>query len=105
MAALPYTLALLIPAILLSWWSGNKAGAIAARRKRLDDTVLPISYILTATPYMWLAIMLAWIFASVLGCSRSPAATATRWSPTLSVDVHRGPRLRTGSCRSCRSSS
>lgn len=66
MAALPYTLALLIPAILLSWWAGNKAGAIAARRRILDDTVLPISYILTATPYMWLAIMLGWLFGSVL---------------------------------------
>jgi peptide/nickel transport system permease protein len=67
MAALPYTLALLVPAILLSWWTGNKAGAIAARRRVLDNTLLPIGYILTATPYMWLAIMLAWIFASELG--------------------------------------
>ena len=67
MAALPYTLALLVPAILLSWWTGNKAGALAARRRVLDNTLLPVSYILTSTPYMWLAIMLAWIFASVLG--------------------------------------
>lgn len=67
MAALPYTLALLVPAILLSWWTGNKAGAIAARRRVLDNTLLPIGYVLTATPYMWLAIMLAWIFASELG--------------------------------------
>jgi peptide/nickel transport system permease protein len=67
MAALPYTLALLIPAILLSWWTGNKAGALAARRRVLDNTILPIGYVLTATPYMWLAIMLAWIFASLLG--------------------------------------
>jgi peptide/nickel transport system permease protein len=65
LAALPYTLALLIPAILLSWWTGNKAGAIAARRRLLDNTVLPVGYILTATPYMWLAIMIAWILGSV----------------------------------------
>ncbi len=65
LAALPYTLALLVPAILLSWWTGNKAGAIAARRKVLDNTVLPVGYILTATPYMWLAIMIAWILGSV----------------------------------------
>ncbi len=32
MAAVPYTLALLIPAILLSWWAGNTFGALAARR-------------------------------------------------------------------------
>ena len=64
MGAVPYTLALLIPAILLSWWLGNTFGAMAARRKSLDNTVLPVGYILTATPYMWLAIMLSWIFAS-----------------------------------------
>jgi peptide/nickel transport system permease protein len=63
--ALPYTLALLIPAIVLSWYAGNKVGALAARRKVLDNTVLPLSYALTATPYMWLAILLAWSFAVI----------------------------------------
>jgi peptide/nickel transport system permease protein len=65
MAAVPYTLALLVPAILLSWWAGNKFGALAARRKVLDNAVLPIGYILTATPYMWLAIMIAWVLGTV----------------------------------------
>jgi peptide/nickel transport system permease protein len=67
MRAIPYTLALLIPAILLSWIAGNKFGAYAARRKWLDNTVLPLGYVLTATPYMWLGILLAWWLASVLG--------------------------------------
>ena len=62
--AIPYTLGLLLPAILLSYWAGNKTGALAARRKWLDNTVLPIGYVLTATPYMWLGILLAWLFAS-----------------------------------------
>src|SRR5581483_4221792 len=61
--AVPYTLGLLLPATLLSWYAGNKVGALAARRKVLDNTVLPLSYALTATPYMWLAIMLSWVFA------------------------------------------
>jgi peptide/nickel transport system permease protein len=65
--AVPYTLALLVPAILLSWWAGNKFGALAARRKWLDNTVLPVGYVLTATPYMWLAILLAWLLGSVAG--------------------------------------
>ncbi len=64
MSALPYTLALLVPAILLSFWAGNKVGALAARRKVLDNTVLPASYVFTATPHMWLGIVLAWLFAS-----------------------------------------
>jgi peptide/nickel transport system permease protein len=84
MAALPYTLALLIPAILLSWWTGNKAGALAARRRVLDNTLLPVSYVLTATPYMWLAIMLAWIFASVLGIFPISGGYSYSLEPALS---------------------
>ena len=64
MSALPYTLALLVPAIVLSFWAGNKVGAMAARRKVLDNTVLPASYVLTATPQMWLGIVFVWLFAS-----------------------------------------
>jgi peptide/nickel transport system permease protein len=64
--AVPYTLALLVPAIGLSFWAGNKVGAMAARRKALDDTVLPFSYILTATPQMWLGIVLVWVFATTV---------------------------------------
>lgn len=64
-SALPYTLALLVPAILLAFWGGNKFGAYAARRGWLDSAVLPLGYILTATPYMWLAILLAWLLGTV----------------------------------------
>jgi peptide/nickel transport system permease protein len=63
--AAPYTLGLLIPAILLSWFAGNKVGAMAARRKVLDNSVLPVSYALTATPYQWLALVVAWLFAFI----------------------------------------
>jgi peptide/nickel transport system permease protein len=62
-AAVPYTLALLLPAIVLSYIAGNRVGALAARRKVLDNTVLPVSYLLTATPYMWLALVLAYFLA------------------------------------------
>ena len=61
--AVPYTLGLLVPAILLSWYAGNKVGAMAARRKLLDNTALPLGYALTATPYMWVAILLSWLLA------------------------------------------
>ncbi len=63
--AIPYDIALLIPAILLSWWAGNSFGAFAARSKWLDNTLLPVGYVLTATPYMWLGILLAWLFCIV----------------------------------------
>ncbi|MEW1889342.1 ABC transporter permease [Streptomyces sp. NPDC085659] len=65
--ALPYTLGLMIPAVLLSWFVGNWAGALAARRKVLDNTVLPAGYLLTAMPYMWIAVILAWALGSKAG--------------------------------------
>ncbi|WP_028648392.1 ABC transporter permease [Nocardiopsis sp. CNT312] len=67
MGAIPYTLALLLPAILLSWIVGNRFGAFAARSKILDNSILPVGYILTATPYMWLALLLAWSVGIVAG--------------------------------------
>ena len=66
MPAIPYSLVLTIPAILLAFILGNKLGAAAARKKMLDNRVLPIWYVLTATPYFWLAILLAWFFGTVL---------------------------------------
>ena len=62
-AAIPYTLALLIPAVVLSYIAGNRVGALAARRKVLDNTALPVAYVLTATPYVWLALVLAYVLA------------------------------------------
>lgn len=65
--AVPYTLGLMLPAILLSWIVGNKVGAWAARSKWMDNTILPVGYLLTATPYMWMAILLAWALGIILG--------------------------------------
>jgi peptide/nickel transport system permease protein len=86
LGALPYTLALLVPAILLSFWAGNKVGALAARRKTLDNTVLPVSYVLTATPQMWLGIVLAWVFASTLAIFPVSGAYDFSLQPTWSTE-------------------
>jgi peptide/nickel transport system permease protein len=63
--ALPYTLALLVPAIVLSYLIGNKLGAAAARRRLLDDTVLPAGYLFQAIPYPWLALALPYLLGVV----------------------------------------
>jgi peptide/nickel transport system permease protein len=89
LAALPYTLALLVPAIVLSFWAGNKVGALAARRKVLDNTVLPASYVLTATPQMWLGIVFAWIFASTLAIFPVSGAYSLALQPEWSVEFGR----------------
>ena len=82
--SIPYDIFLLLPAILLSWWAGNKFGAFAARTKRLDNTLLPIGYILTATPYMWLGILLAWAFGIVLDIFPIAGAYSFTMQPHLS---------------------
>lgn len=63
----PYTLGIMIPAILLSFVIGNTVGAMAARSRWLDNVALPVGYLITAMPYMWLAILLAWGFGVALG--------------------------------------
>ncbi len=65
-SALPYSLGILIPSILASWFVGNTLGAIAARRKKLDSVMLPIMYFITGAPYLWLGILLAYFFGVVL---------------------------------------
>jgi peptide/nickel transport system permease protein len=84
--ALPYTLALLVPAIILSFWAGNKLGALAARRKTLDNSVLPVSYVLTATPHMWLGMVLAWVFASTLAILPVSGAYGLAIQPSWSFE-------------------
>ncbi|MFN4268436.1 MAG: ABC transporter permease [Fervidobacterium pennivorans] len=65
-SALPYSLGILIPSILASWFVGNTLGAVAARRKRLDSVMLPVMYFITGAPYLWLGILFAYFFGVVL---------------------------------------
>lgn len=82
--AVPYDIALLIPATLLGWYAGNKFGAFAARSRWLDSTVSPLGYILTATPYMWLGILLAWFLGIVLDILPIAGAYSFDTRPNLS---------------------
>lgn len=84
MKAVPFSICLLVPAILLSFYAGNKFGAFAARTKILDNTVLPLGYILTATPYMWLGILLAWSLGIVAGVFPIAGAYGFNLAPSLS---------------------
>jgi peptide/nickel transport system permease protein len=83
--AIPYDVALLLPTILLGWLAGNRFGAYAARTKHLDNTLLPVGYVLTATPYMWLGILLAWVFSIVLDWFPLAGAYAYNLQPHLSM--------------------
>jgi ABC-type dipeptide/oligopeptide/nickel transport systems, permease components len=84
MRAVPFDILLLLPSILLSWLAGNKFGAYAARSKWLDNTISPLGYVLTATPYMWLGIMLAWFFGVKLHALPFSGAYSYAMMPSLS---------------------
>jgi peptide/nickel transport system permease protein len=84
--AIPYSLLLLVPAILLSWLAGNWFGAFAASSKRLDNTLLPIGYLLTATPYMWLGLLLAWALGFMLNIFPISGGYSFAMRPHLSWD-------------------
>jgi len=84
MRAVPYDVFLLVPAILLSFYAGNKFGAFAARTRWLDNTILPLGYLLTATPYMWLGILLAWSLGIVAGIFPIAGAYGFNLAPSFS---------------------
>ena len=80
--AVPYTLALLVPAIVLSYIAGNSVGAMAARRKSLDNSVLPAA---TSSPRRRTcgSRSCSPISSPSAGrCSPSPAPTTSRSSPS-----------------------
>ena len=82
--AVPYDILLLLPMILLSWLAGNKFGAFAARSRHLDNTLLPAAYVLSATPYMWLAMLLVWWLGVGLGIFPIAGGYSFGWRPQLS---------------------
>lgn len=61
--ALIFDIVLMAPAIIVSWFIGNYLGALAARYRSLDKILLPIFYIITATPYFLLAMLLQWFLS------------------------------------------
>ena len=103
--AVPYTLAILVPAIVLSYIAGNRVGAMAARRKVLDNTILPAGYILTATPYMWLSLVLAYFLAAKFADLPRLGRLRLLTAAGLDAASSHGASPCTGSCRSCRCSS
>ena len=82
--ALPYTLALLIPAIVGSYILGNRLGAAAARRRSLDNTLLPVGYIFQAIPYPWLALVLPYLLGEVWHLFPTSGGYAETLLPALS---------------------
>ena len=66
--ALPWTIALQFPAIVVGWILGNLLGALAAyRRGVFDKIIFPISLFVNSIPYYCVAIILLYFFGAYLG--------------------------------------
>ncbi|MEB3774909.1 MAG: ABC transporter permease [Desulfurococcales archaeon] len=83
--ALPYDIVLIVPAVVVSWVIGNWLGALASVNKRLDNILMPVFYFLTASPYFWMAIVLAWIFTVVIPVFPPSGAYSPGLEPSLSI--------------------
>jgi peptide/nickel transport system permease protein len=72
-SALPWTLALQLPTIVLGWLWGNLLGALAAyRRGLIDRVVYPLALLTSAIPAFCLGILLVYVFGIQL-----------EWLPTV----------------------
>ncbi|MBF8436204.1 ABC transporter permease [Halanaerobiaceae bacterium Z-7014] len=65
--AIVYDLAVLMPAIILSWIVGNKLGAYSGSNKRADNVTMPFFYFLASSPYFWMAGLVAFFLGVSLG--------------------------------------
>ncbi|MEM4718333.1 MAG: ABC transporter permease [Desulfurococcaceae archaeon] len=76
-----FDLILLTPAIIVSWFIGNYIGALAARYRSLDRVIVPIIYILTATPYFLFGLIMAYTLGvaarEIVGEFFKPVITST----------------------------
>jgi peptide/nickel transport system permease protein len=67
-SALPWTIALQLPAILVGWTIGNVLGALAAYIKgAFDKSLMPLMLLIGGTPAFGMAIILLSVFAIDLG--------------------------------------
>jgi peptide/nickel transport system permease protein len=63
-SAIPWTVALQLPAILVGWILGNVLGAVAAYKKGvLDKVIFPVALFINSIPFFTLAIIMLFIFA------------------------------------------
>ena len=84
--ALPWTIALQLPAILLGWILGNILGAVAAyKRGKFDSILFPLAIFINSIPYYCLAIMLLYLFAVLLGILPVGGGYSMSLTPSFSI--------------------
>ncbi len=84
--ALPWSVALQLPAILLGWLIGNWLGALAAYKGgRFDSTFFVAALALSNVPYYAMAILLLYLLAVVVPIFPSAGGYSFGMTPTLSL--------------------
>src|SRR5690606_31773190 len=85
--ALPWSIAVQLPAVLIGWIAGNLVGAIAAfRGGNWDRSVFTSALFLSAMPYYCLSILLLYGFAVVAGIFPVGGAYSLGLTPEFSVE-------------------
>ena len=91
LTSLPWTLGLMIPAILVGWIIGNVLGAIAAYiRKGFDKVMLPVSLFVSGVPAFGMAFILLTVFAVNLRMFPVGGGYPFTMLPSLSFEFFRG---------------
>lgn len=84
--AIPWTLALQLPAIIVGWIIGNALGAITAYRKGIfSKTVYSVSLFVNSIPYYAFAIIMMYVLALNLGFFPAGGAYSNGLVPNLSL--------------------
>ncbi|MCD6238164.1 MAG: ABC transporter permease [Thermotoga sp.] len=84
--ALPWTIALQAPAILIGWIIGNLLGALAAYKKgKFDSAFFPLALFINSIPYYCLAIILLYLFGVLLDVFPIGGGYSMQLIPSFSI--------------------
>jgi peptide/nickel transport system permease protein len=84
--ALPWSLALLIPAIIVGWIIGNYLGALAAYKRGIFDRIIyPLFLLMSQMPYYWFALVLVYTLGFQMGIFPLGGAYSLTLTPSLSL--------------------
>lgn len=86
-SAVPWTIALQLPAILCGWLVGNVLGAYAAYKKGLfDKLIFPVALFVSSFPFFILSIVLLYVFAVELDWFPIGGGYDIQLTPSLSPE-------------------
>jgi len=85
--ALPWTIALQLPTILLGWIFGNGLGALAAyRRGVFDKVIFPLALLISSVPFFVFGMVLVYFFGIVWEIFPAVGAYSLELTPSFSIE-------------------